>query len=107
VEHDLGKAVKTLNLSAYLRSCGAAKTKGYPLVHLFFAMMLLPFLKKTFTALWQHFFFLEHLRAQTDTYYRALKYQRIHWRVLIYSSLPQGHHIGEACATERKAPHCR
>jgi hypothetical protein len=83
LEHDLGKAVKTLNLSTYLRCCGAAKTKGYPLVHLFYAMLLLPFLNKTFTALWRHFFFLEHLRARKDTYYRALKYQGIHWRALI------------------------
>lgn len=84
LEHDLGKAVNTLNLSTSLTRCGAAKAKGYPLVHLFYTMLLLPFLKKTFTALWRHFFFLEHLRAKKDTYYRALKYQGIHWRALIY-----------------------
>jgi hypothetical protein len=84
LEHDLGKAVKTLNLSTYLTRCGAAKTRGYPVVHLFFAMMLLAFVKKTFTALWHHFFFLEQLRAKKDTYYRALKDQRIHWRALLY-----------------------
>jgi hypothetical protein len=75
--------MKTLNLSTYLTSCGAAKTRGHPLVHLFFAMMLLPFLKKTFTALWRHFFFLEQLRAKKDTYYRAMNYPAASCRVSI------------------------
>lgn len=83
-KHNLGKAMKTLSLSTYLTSCGATKTRGYHPVHLFFAMLLLPFLKRSFSALWQHFFFLEHLRAKKDTYYRALRYQRIQWRALIY-----------------------
>lgn len=83
LEYDISSSLAKLNFFKHLNACGAKKEKGYPLQPIFFAMILLPFLKKSFCHLWGHPRLPQLQGVGKDVFYDALKLRSIHWRRLI------------------------
>jgi hypothetical protein len=84
LEFDINLALTKLNFCKHLTACGAIKQKGRPLSAIFFAMILLPFFKKSFSHLWEQPCLPQLQGSGKDAFYDALKIQTLNWRSLIF-----------------------
>jgi hypothetical protein len=83
MESEVNKSMNQLGIRTLLCRSGIQKQKGCPPVSLLFALILLPLIKESITALWREGFYNRFLEAQKDTYYRFLNRPKFNWRKLI------------------------
>jgi len=84
VDSDINKAFKDLRLKSLLNRSGIRKARGYQTVTLLFLIVLLPFLKRTLTDIWNSEYLNNAANAQKDVFYRFLNYERFNWRKFVY-----------------------
>ena len=83
VESEVNKSMNELGIRTLLHQSGIQKEKGFPTVTLLFALIVLPVIKQSLTALWSGKFFENMLQAHKDTYYRFLNHPCFNWRKLL------------------------
>jgi hypothetical protein len=71
-----------LGIRTLLHQSGIEKEKGFSTVTLLFALIVLPVIKQSLSALWSGKFFENLLLAHKDTYYRFLNHPCFNWRKL-------------------------
>jgi hypothetical protein len=83
VESEVDKSMKELGIRTLLHRSGIQKEKGYSTTTLLFALIVLPVIKQSLSALWSGNFFENLIRAHKDTYYRFLNHPCFNWRRLV------------------------
>jgi hypothetical protein len=83
VESEVNKSMNELGIRTLLHQSGIHKQKGYPALTVLFALIVLPVIKQTLSALWSGSFFENLIQARKDTYYRFLNHPRFNWRKLV------------------------
>src|SRR5512138_1530534 len=71
-----------LGMRTLLHQSGIHKEKGFSTLSLLFALVVLPVIKQSLSALWSGKFFENLLLAHKDTYYRFLNHPCFNWRKL-------------------------
>jgi hypothetical protein len=83
LESEIDKSISELGIKTLLQQSGITKRKGFPTLHLLFALILLPFLKISLASLWAGKM-VEHIfTANKDAYYRFLSRECFNWRKFI------------------------
>ena len=83
MESEVNKSMNELGIRALLHQSGIEKEKGFSTVTLLFALLVLPVIKQSLSALWSGKFFENLLQAHKDTYYRFLNHPCFNWRKLV------------------------
>lgn len=83
VESEVNKSMNELGIRTLLHQSGIHKEKGYSTVTLLFALIVLPVIKQSLSALWSGKFFENLIKAHKDTYYRFLNHPCFNWRRLV------------------------
>ena len=83
VESEVNKSMNELGIRTLLHQSGIHKEKGYSTVALLFALIVLPVIKQSISALWSGKFFENLIQAHKDTYYRFLNHPCFNWRKLV------------------------
>ena len=83
-DSEINSAFNELNFRSLIRQSNIIKKRGFNTVTLLFLYVLLPFLKRTTTDLWNPGYLQNHINARKDTFYRFLNHQRFNWRKLVY-----------------------
>ncbi len=83
VESEVNKSMNELGIKTLLHQSGIRKEKGYSTVTLLFALIVLPVIKQSISALWSGKFFENLIQAQKDSYYRFLNHPCFNWRRLV------------------------
>ncbi len=83
MESEINKSMNELGIRTLLHQSGIHKEKGVPPVTLLFALIILPVIKQSITALWSGSFFENLIEAHKDTYYRFLNHPCFNWRKLV------------------------
>lgn len=84
VESEVNKSMNELGIRTLLHQSGIQKEKGYSTATLLFALIVLPVIKQSLSALWSGKFFENLIRARKDTYYRFLNHPCFNWRRLVH-----------------------
>lgn len=84
LDSELDKAFKVLGIKSMLHRCNIRKQKGHGTAPILYLFILLPFLKKCMSCFWDTNFFIHHINAKKDVYYRFLNHERFNWRKFIY-----------------------
>lgn len=84
IDSEINSAFKELKLRSLLNRSGIRKVRGYKTITLLFLIVLLPFLKRTLTDLWNSEYLNNTTNAQKDVFYRFLNYERFNWRKFVY-----------------------
>lgn len=79
-ESEINKSMNELRVRTLLHQAGIMKEKGHPTVTMLFALIILPVIKQSLTALLSGRFFENLIQAQKDAYYRFLNHPRFNWR---------------------------
>ncbi len=74
MESEVNKSMSELGIRTLLHQSGIQKEKGYSTVTLLFALIVLPVIRQSLSALWSGQFFENLIQAHKDTYYRFLNY---------------------------------
>jgi hypothetical protein len=82
MESEVNKSMNELGIRTLLHQSGIHKEKGFSTVTLLFALIVLPVIKQSLSALWSGKFFENLLLAHKDTYYRFLNHPCFNWRKL-------------------------
>lgn len=82
MESEVNKSMNELGMRTLLHQSGIEKEKGFSTVTLLFALIVLPVIKQSLSALWSGKFFENLLLAHKDTYYRFLNHPCFNWRKL-------------------------
>ena len=83
-DSEINSAFNELNFKSLIRQSNIIKKRGFNTVTLLFLYVLLPFLKRTTTDLWNPGYLQNHINTRKDTFYRFLNHQRFNWRKLVY-----------------------
>lgn len=83
MESEVNKSMNELGIRTLLHQSGIHKEKGYSTATLLFALLVLPVIKQSLSALWSGNFFEKLLQAHKDTYYRFLNHPCFNWRKLV------------------------
>jgi hypothetical protein len=83
LESEVNKSMNELGIRTLLHQAGINKEKGYPALTLLFALILLPVIKQSLSALWTGKFFENLFQAHKDSYYRFLNHPCFNWRKLV------------------------
>lgn len=84
IDSEINSAFKALKFKSLLNRSGIRKAKGYRTITLLFLIVLLPFIKRTLTDLWNSEYLNNTTNAQKDVFYRFLNYERFNWRKFVY-----------------------
>jgi hypothetical protein len=83
MESEVNKSMNELGIRTLLHQSGIQKEKGYSTVTLLFALIVLPVIRQSLSALWSGKFFENLIQAHKDTYYRFLNHPCFNWRKLV------------------------
>jgi hypothetical protein len=83
MESEINKSMNEVGIRTLLRQSGIHKEKGYATVTLLFALLVLPVIKQSLSALWSGKFFENLIQAHKDAYYRFLNHPCFNWRKLV------------------------
>jgi hypothetical protein len=83
MESEVNKSMSELGIKTLLHQSGIQKKKGHSTVTLLFALIILPVIKQSLSALWSRKFFENLIQADKDTYYRFLNHPCFNWRKLV------------------------
>ena len=84
IDSEINNAFKELKFRSILNRSGIRKTRGYKTITLLFLIVLLPFLKRKLTDLWNSEYLRNTTTGQKDVFYRFLNYERFNWRKFVY-----------------------
>lgn len=83
MESEINKSMNELGIRTLMHQSGIHKEKGFSTVTLLFALIVLPVIKQSLSALWSGQFFENLIQAHKDTYYRFLNHPCFNWRRLV------------------------
>jgi hypothetical protein len=83
-DSEINRAFNELNFRSLMRQSNIIKKRGFNTATLLFLYVLLPFLKRVVTDLWNPGYLKNHINARKDTFYRFLNHERFNWRKLVY-----------------------
>jgi hypothetical protein len=83
VESEVNKSMNELGIRTLLHQSGIQKEKGFSTTTLLFALIILPLIRQSLSALWSGQFFENLIQAHKDTYYRFLNHPCFNWRKLV------------------------
>ena len=83
MESEINKSMNEVGIKTLLRQSGIHKEKGYATVTLLFALLVLPVIKQSLSAMWSGKFFENLIQAHKDAYYRFLNHPFFNWRKLV------------------------
>jgi hypothetical protein len=83
VESEVNKSINELGIRTLLHQSGIHKEKGYSTVTLLFALLVLPLIKQSLSALWSGKFFENLIQAHKDAYYRFWNHPCFNWRKMV------------------------
>lgn len=83
MESAVNKSMNELGMRTFLHRSGIQKEKGFAPITLLFALIVLPVIKQSLTALWSGSFFENLIQAHKDAYYRFLNQPCFNWRKLV------------------------
>jgi hypothetical protein len=84
IDSEINRAFKELKFSSILNRSRIRKIRGYKTITLLFLIVLLPFLKRTLTDIWNSEYLNNATNAQKDVFYRFLNHERFNWRKFVY-----------------------
>ena len=84
IDSEINNAFKELKFRSILNRSGIRKAKGYKTITLLFLVVLLPFIKRKLTDIWNSEYLRNTTNAQKDVFYRFLNYERFNWRKFVY-----------------------
>ena len=84
IDSEINSAFKELKFRSLLNRSGIRKARGYTPITLLFLIVLLPFIKRKLTDIWNSEYLDHTTNAQKDVFYRFLNYERFNWRRLVY-----------------------
>jgi len=80
---EIRTSMKSLGLKSMLNRANIKKQKGFLTFHLFYLIILLPFIQKTITFFVSKDCYLNQANAKKDTFYRFLNNESFNWRKLV------------------------
>lgn len=84
IDSEINRAFKELKFRSLLNRSGIRKARGYTTITLLFLIILLPFIKRKLTDMWNSEYLNNYANAQKDAFYRFLNCKKFNWRRFVY-----------------------
>jgi len=84
IDSEINSAFKELRFRSLLNRSGIRKARGYTTITLLFLIVLLPFIKRKLTDIWNSEYLTNSTNAQKDAFYRFLNCETFNWRRFVY-----------------------